>query len=118
MPYLLRIMQVTRIHPGRQHVRIHYIAEWARMRNMRPRDLVDSIGVDKSTVSRWFDGALPKPDHLIALADAFHTDVPSLFRHPDEDWIAHLLRDRTPEERVRIQKLIELTFPSNSGTDG
>lgn len=87
---------------------------------MRQADIVRAMPsdqrIDKSTVSRWFRGSLPKEDHLVALAGLFETDVPALFRHPDDDWIARLLQNRSEEERQRIAQVIELSFPRRTGT--
>lgn len=92
--------------------RIHYIPEWASKRGLIQADIVREIGVDKSTVSRWFDGMLPSDVHLVALSDLLELDEPAaLFRHPDEDWLSRLLRGRTEDERKRILVMIEAAFP-------
>lgn len=115
---MLRMVQITRIHQDKTPVRLHFIREWAAKRNLRQADLVRELPVDKSTVSRWFNGSLPKEEHLIMLAALFGTDVPGLFRHPDDDWIARLLQGRSEDERQRILQVIELSFPRRTGTDG
>lgn len=114
---MLHMTQVARIHSGKTPQRIHYIAEWTAHRNLKQADLVRNLPVDKSTVSRWFGGSLPKEEHLRLLAEFLHTDVPGLFRHPDDDWIARMLRDRSDEERTRIVQIIKLSVP-RTGTDG
>jgi transcriptional regulator with XRE-family HTH domain len=93
-------------------IRLHYIAEWAERRHLRQADIVREIGVDKSNVSRWFSGALPSEENIRALAALFELDEPAaLFRHPDEDWMARLLRGRSTEERERAKQMLELAFP-------
>ena len=115
----LRMTQLTRIHADKTPIRLHYIAEWAAKRGMRQADIVRKTGVDKSTVSRWFKGTLPSEDHLIGLKELFALDeVASLFRDPDDDWLTRLFRNRSDEERQRIMKVIELSFPPRTGTDG
>lgn len=101
----------VRIHKGKQPFRFHYIPEWARHRHLRQADIARALGVDKSTVSRWFDGALPVEAHLIALAGIFGLDEPrNLFLHPDDDWIARFFRGRSEAERKRARAALELIF--------
>lgn len=116
---MLRMTQITRIHSSKKPVRLHYIVEWAAKRGMRQTDIVRKTGVDKSTVSRWFKGTLPSEDHLFVLKELFQLDeVASLFRDPEDDWLARLFRNRSEEERQRIIKVIEISFPPKTGTDG
>lgn len=115
---MLRMAQISQIHAGKTPPRIHHIEDWAERRNMKQVDIVKALGVDKATVSRWFDGTLPRQDHLVALADMFQIDVQALFRHPDDDWIAKLLRGSSAEEKQRIAQIIELSIPSRTGTGG
>lgn len=116
---MLHMTQITRIHSSRKPIRLHYIAEWAAKRGMRQADIVRQTGVDKSTVSRWFKGTLPSEEHLLMLKELFTLDeVASLFRDPDDDWLARLFRNRSEEERERILKVIEISFPPRTGTDG
>jgi hypothetical protein len=121
---MLRMAQVTRIHSGRTPVRIHYIPEHAASRGMKQADIVREMSpdsrIDKSTVSRWFKGSLPKEEHLIALAGLFFGDeeeVSALFLHPDEDWMTRLLRGRSADERKRVMRLFSAAF-DQTGTDG
>lgn len=115
---MLFMTPLPTIHGSKTPPRMHYIVEWADRRNLKQVDLVKALGVDKGTVSRWFDGTLPRPDHLVALAEVFQIDVPALFRHPDDDWIARLLQHRSADEKQRIAQIIELTVPLRTGTDG
>jgi transcriptional regulator with XRE-family HTH domain len=90
---------------------MHYVPEWARHRRVRQTDIARALNVDKSTVSRWFDGALPAEIHLIALAGYLEAEEPAaLFRHPDDDWLARLLRGRSDTERQRAIKMIQVMF--------
>ena len=94
--------------------RVHYIPEWAEKRRMRQVDIVEGLNglVDKSTVSRWFAGSAPESKHLLALAELFQLEEPvSLFRHPDDDWLARFFRGRSEEERYRIRQMLEAAFP-------
>jgi transcriptional regulator with XRE-family HTH domain len=100
------------IHKGRLPRRLHYIVEWAERRQVRQADIARNLNVDKSTVSRWFDGAIPAEIHLIALAGFLEAGEPAaLFRHPDDDWMARFLRGRSADEVRRIRQLLEAAFP-------
>lgn len=117
---MLRMAQVTKIHGGKTPVRIHFIREWAIHRNVKQTDIVRNIDVDKSTVSRWFKGTLPKEDHLIALAGYLETEVPSLFRHPDDDWLAKYFRDKSEEQKeqaIRVLRALAEEHAQKTGTD-
>jgi transcriptional regulator with XRE-family HTH domain len=119
---MLRMTQVHRIHADKTPQRYHYIPEWAAKRNMRQKDIVAAfpleMSVDKGTVSRWFNGSLPKAHHLEALATIFQVEVNSLFRHPDDDWIAQLFRDRSEADRDKAIAVLKALFPPRTGTDG
>jgi hypothetical protein len=81
---------------------------------MRQVDVVEALEglVDKSTVSRWWAGSLPEKRHLQALQELFGLDeTASLFRHPDDDWLAQFFRGRTEEERYRMRQILEAAFP-------
>ena len=99
---MLHMTQVTKIHSQKRPVRFHFIDEWSAKRGLRQVDLVRELPVDKSTVSRWFAGSLPKEEHLAALAELFQIEVSALFRHPDDDWIARLLQGRSKEDIAKI----------------
>jgi hypothetical protein len=102
----------TRIHHGKQPRRLHYLVEWAARRGQKQADIVRGLGVDKSTVSRWFDGAVPSEVHLIALADYLEAEEPAaLFRHPDDDWLARFFRERSQDEADRMKAMLEAAFP-------
>ena len=92
--------------------RIHFIPEWAGLRQKKQVDLMRETGADKGTVSRWFKGVIPTEDYLIALTDCLDAEEPSdLFRHPLDDWIVKFLRGRTVEERKRMVTTLESAFP-------
>lgn len=79
---------------------------------MKQADIVRETGIDKATVSRWFRGAIPREEHLNILCELFHLADPSdLFMHPDNDWLARLLKGRSEEEVVRIRVMLEAAFP-------
>lgn len=93
-------------------IRLHRINEWAEARNMKQADIVRETGIDKATVSRWFRGAIPREEHLKILCELLHLEDPSdLFMHPENDWLARLLKGRSEEEIVRIKVMIEAAFP-------
>jgi transcriptional regulator with XRE-family HTH domain len=116
---MLRMAHPVRIHKNKTPRRNHYIAEWAERRAKKQADIVRALGADKGTVSRWFDGVIPTPDYLDQLAGFLQVDeITALFRHPDDDWLARLLRER-PEERDRIRAIVEAAVgPVRTGTGG
>lgn len=121
---MLRMTQVTSIHSGKTPQRIHFIPEWAAKREMRQADIVKAfppdMNVNKSTVSRWFKGSLPEAHHLAGLAAIFETEVSSLFRDPDDDWITKFFRERSEAERDQAIDVLKALFKNSSrtGTEG
>ncbi|UQS95268.1 C repressor [Pseudanabaena phage Pam5] len=109
----LRFMSdgVTSIHKGRQPKRPHYVREWAEQRGMRAVDLAIELDVDKSVVSRWFSGSTPSEESQAKLAAFFGCEPESLFRHPDDDWLAKFFKDRERDEVERIKSTLETAFP-------
>jgi transcriptional regulator with XRE-family HTH domain len=113
-PVALRMGRPTRIHKSATPHRFHYIVEWAERRNLTQADISRSLSVDKSTVSRWFSGAIPSEMYLIpltALLVGEDEEPAALFRHPNDDWMAKLLRGRPTDEQNRITAMIEAAFP-------
>lgn len=109
---------IHKIHTTKTPQRIHYIPEWAEKRHMKQVDVVREIGADKSLVSKWFKGTLPKPEYLEQLAALFETDVPGLFRDPYDDWLAQFFRDKTEEQKERAISMLKLLFdPSANKSD-
>lgn len=113
----LQMARTTRIHTDKRPMRIHFIKEWAEHRHLRPADLVEATGADKSTVSRWFSGKLPTDKHLLALAELYQVDVPSLFRDPHDDWMVEFFQNRNLEEIKRIRAMVEAAFPKKVARD-
>lgn len=96
------------------HLKIHYIEEWAEHRALKRADIASALGVDKSLVSRWFQGAIPSDKWLEPLAELLNaTEASSLFRHPDDDWIAKMFRDKTDEQREAAVEMLKLFFRNN-----
>lgn len=97
----------------RQPGRPHYIREWAELRGFAQQtDLAEEIGADKSVVSRWYSGATPGIEWQDVLVAALQLeDRESLFRHPDDDWMARFLRGRSDDEKQRIRQTLETAFP-------
>jgi transcriptional regulator with XRE-family HTH domain len=105
-------------HIQRQPRRPHHIASWAEVRQMSQADIARELGADKSIVSRWFNGTTPGLPWQEKLAALFQMESPeSLFRHPDDDWIANLFRRLRREEVERAKRMLEAAFP-RTGTDG
>ena len=110
--------KVSKIHASKQPRRPHYIEEWASRRQMTQADLARELGADKSLISRWYSGSTPGVEWQQALADLFHVDAESLFRHPDDDWLKRFFQGRSDEEIDRIKRSLEVTFPRRDGTNG
>jgi transcriptional regulator with XRE-family HTH domain len=98
--------------PPRAPQKFHYIQEWADRRGLKPAELARELNTEKSTVGRWYQGTIPTEQYLIALTGLFGLDEPaSLFRHPDDDWMAELFRGRSRQELERIRDTINAAFP-------
>lgn len=110
--------QENQIRASKQPRRPHFIPDWAEKRGLSQADLARETGADKSIVSRWYSGASPSVEWQERLAAFFHCDPESIFRHPDDDWIARFFRNRSAEEVERAKKLLEAAFPKRTGTDG
>lgn len=107
----LRMARPKRTIPDQQY-RIHFIPEWAAARDLTQADIVRAIGVDKANVSRWFSGAIPREEHIDALAVLFHLENRrDIFRHPKDDWMLKFFNDRSEEELERIRATLEAAFP-------
>jgi len=102
---------VTRIYPSKQPRRPHFIAEWAEKRGLKQSDIVEETGADKGSVSRWFSGSTPGTHWQKVLAALFRCEPESLFRHPDEDWLARFFAGRKTDEIERIKATLEAAFP-------
>ena len=108
--------KVTKIHQSRQPHRPHYIAEWAAARGHENQAaLAKHLGVDKSTVSRWYKGATPGTEWQERLAAAFNCEPEALFRHPDERWFTQFFAGRSRDEIEHIKKSIDVAFPRKTG---
>lgn len=93
--------------------RIHYIVEWAKKRSLSQADICREIGADKGLVSRWFTmGILPKPEYLEKLAELFRTDIHGLFRHPDDDELLQIFRDKTEAQKAQALEILRILFRS------
>lgn len=104
----------------KQPKRPHFIQEWAEHRGYRSQtELADALEADKSVVNRWYKGGSPGVEWQEKLADLFVCEPESIFRHPDDDWIARFFRDRKEDEVARIKAMLEAAFPPKStGTNG
>jgi transcriptional regulator with XRE-family HTH domain len=104
---MLHMSPTDRIHQGKAPHRKHFIPEWAEARGLKQKDIVKSIGADKSTVARWFNGQTPRDEWLRPLAALFQTDINGLFRDPDDDWLKRLFADRDAAEKAKIKQALE-----------
>jgi len=107
-----RLVELAR---QRQPRRPHFIAEWAERRGFETQaSLAKQLDADKSVVSRWYDGASPTTEYQEKLAALFgHPGEPEIiFRHPDSDWMARFLQDKTEDDMTRIKRILESAFPS------
>ena len=76
--------------------------------SVRPRDVTEAFGVDKSVISRWLnENNVPSDKHLQSLADFLHTTVDGLFRHPDDDWIRRIFEGRSKDEAESLKRAIQ-----------
>ena len=106
----------TKIHQSKQGRRPHYVREWAEKFQMSQADIARETGIDKSTISRIFDKRAPSSPQgqtQAKLAALFQTEPESLFRHPDEDWLAQFFAGRKRDEIERIKQMLETGFPKS-----
>ena len=112
-------MEVTSIHRSRQPRRPHFIEAWAELRDLSQADLARELGADKSVISRWFSGSTPSLDYQERLAALFGCEPESLFRHPNDDWLARFFANRTSDEVERMKQMLEAAFQTKrTGTGG
>ena len=123
---------VSRIHQGKQPIRRHYIREWLEARDMDPMDLVNRLNeadpyapmIDKSQVYRWLKGQMPQPPMQERIAAALEIvdvetgepDSSGILRHPDFDWFARKMQGRDEDELKRLKQMVDLAFPTKTGT--
>ena len=107
--------KIEKIHGSRTPTRLHYLPQWAERRGLIQADIARELGVDKGTVSRWFDGYLPKEQSIPQLCGLLQIEPGALFRHPDDDWLSRIFADRNDDERARILAMIEAAFPRKTG---
>lgn len=108
--------EIPTIHKSKQPRRPHHIQAWAESRNLRPVDLATELGADKGLVSRWYSGSSPGVEWQEKLAAFFETEIESLFRHPDDDWMAKFFADRGRDEVERMKQVLEAGFPRRKKT--
>jgi hypothetical protein len=125
---------VSRIHQNKRPIRRHYINEWLEVRDMEPADLIKGLNdpdrfsdlgfVDKSQVYRWLKGQMPGRDMQARLAAALEIrdpetgepDPDGIMRHPDHDWLHRKFESLSEDEIKRLKNMVELAFPTRSGT--
>lgn len=84
--------------------RLHSIAEWAKFRGLSQAEIVRRTSIDKSTVSRWFNGQTPTLRYLRVLAELFETDVPRLFVGPHFDF--HGMSNISSETTTKVEQAL------------
>jgi hypothetical protein len=109
--------RVVQIHQSRQPRRPHYLARLMEIQGTDRSDLVDTLGVDKSLLSRWLDEdkpSTPSPQWARKLGEYFGKghDPVDIFADPDVDWMSRLLQGRSADEIERIKAMIEAAFPA------
>ena len=109
--------KVTKIHHMKQGRRPHFISDWCNKRGLSQADLAKKLDADPGLVSRWFNGSTPSVEYQQKMAALFDCQEDSLFRHPDDDWMAKFLKGRTSEEVDRVKILLETAFPKKDGTN-
>ena len=103
----------ARIHSkGGEPHRIHFLVEWADHRSLTQADIAKELGVDKSTVSRWFKGSLPAERHMLPLVGLLGISTSALFRDPHDNWLSEFFAQRTREEKERAQRILREAFPN------
>lgn len=107
---------IAEIHKGKQPHRPHYVREWAELRGYRTQaELVAALDIDKSVVSRWYNGASPSLEWQEKLAALFECEREALFRHPDDDWFSKFFQGRSRDELERMKIALEASFPRKKG---
>jgi transcriptional regulator with XRE-family HTH domain len=107
---------VLRIHHGKTPVRIHFIAEWAALRGLKAVDIVNDLGADPATVSRWFnEGNVPSAKYLEPLAEYLGApDANALFHDPQDDWIARLFQNVSENQKQKAIDVLTILFSASS----
>ena len=92
--------------------RYNYIAEWAYERDKSQAAITKGIGVDKGTVSRWFNQkVMPTQEHTTMLAEFLGLSEPAaLFRHPVDEKFFSVLRHRSEADRERAAEVLSVMF--------
>lgn len=104
---------IPQIYGRRQPKRPHYLREWVERRNFKTdAAFAKEIGADKGVVSRWLDEdnpTTPGKDWQEKLGVFFgdEADPVDIFRHPDDDWFARLIRTNSDEKIAQAKRLLE-----------
>lgn len=102
--------------PSKSRKRRHYIAEWARAKDVSQTQIVNETGADKSLVSRWFNqGNQPSEPYLEQLAAMFGTERDALFYPPPRELT---YSDEDPAQPEPIDPDAPATIGEHTGRRG
>jgi hypothetical protein len=109
--YSFEMDNVTRIHKHKTPHRRHYVAEWADHRQVKKAAIARHLGINKGTVTNWFQGSVPSDKWIDPLAEFLGTTREGLFRDPHDDWFVQFFRNKSADERERAKQMLEAAFP-------
>ena len=106
----------------------HFVFEWREYRGLSQQRLADRIGVTHGAISQLENGHVSYTQGMLeALADALScTPADLVGRLPGTEFglkpayvrLFTLLEQATPEERQRIEQVVEVMVPKRTGTEG
>jgi transcriptional regulator with XRE-family HTH domain len=106
----------------------HYVREWRLHRGLSLTRLAERIGVTHGAISQLENGKVAYTQGMLeALADALNCTPADLVGRPpgiefgiraDFARVFAALQRATPEERQRIEQIVEVMVPSRTGTEG
>lgn len=108
------------IYAGRQPKRPHYLAKLMERHEKDRSDLIEDLGIDKSTLSRWLDPDRPStPSEKWAkkLGRYFASgpedeDFVDIFTNPSAHRFQKITKGRSEEEIDRMLATLEAAFPA------
>lgn len=112
-----RNVPVEQIYARRQPRRPHYLGRLMERYGVSRGDLIETLEIDKSQLSRWLDEKRPQtpsPHWAEKLGEYFGQggDPVDIFADPDMDWMARFLQGRSRDEVDRMKAMLEAAFPA------